>query len=355
MYFDLTDEQKAIREALDSLLRDELDTVRAITLFDAADLDRELWHKLMEVGLGGVLVPTEQGGMGLDLLTLAVTAETLAYHGAPAPVIGNALAAWLLANAGSETQRERWVTPLMSGQSIAAFALLEPDRGWLHTDWTLTGPRISGIKAGVEWGGVANLFIVGLADGRLGLIEAGATGVEIRRIDSLDRTRPVAEVVFNEAPCEFVGDSAIGERLVDALLVLLAADACGAGRRAYTMAVEYAQVRTQFGQLIGSFQALKHQLANMAIDIEPCRPLYWYAAHAWDTLPDKRARAAANAKAHITEVAVKTARAAVEAHGGIGYTWEYPLHIYLKRAMYARTAMGLPSLHRERMATLAGW
>ena len=198
-------------------------------------------------------------------------------------------------------------------------------------------------------------MIVGLAEGKLGLVETGAAGVKIRTIDSLDRTRPIAEALFEEATCEALGGAQIADRLVDALLVLLSADACGAGRRAYTMAVEYAQTRTQFGQLIGSFQALKHQLANMAIDIEPCRPLYWYAAHAWDTLPDKRSRAAANAKAHVTEVAVKTARAAVEAHGGIGYTWEYPLHIYLKRAMYARTAMGLPTLHRERMAELAGW
>jgi alkylation response protein AidB-like acyl-CoA dehydrogenase len=152
-----------------------------------------------------------------------------------------------------------------------------------------------------------------------------------------------------------VEEPEVAARLVDALLVLLSADACGAGLRAYRMAVEYANVRTQFGQVIGKFQALRHQLANMAVDMEPCRALYWYAAYAWDTIPQKQRRTAATAKAHITDMAVRSARAAVEAHGGIGYTWEYPLHLYLKRAMHSRLHMGSPALHRERMALLARW
>jgi alkylation response protein AidB-like acyl-CoA dehydrogenase len=152
-----------------------------------------------------------------------------------------------------------------------------------------------------------------------------------------------------------LGSASLGARVVDASLVLLAAEAYGAAARAYEMAVEYAKNRTQFDRVIGRFQALKHQLANMAVDVEPCRSLCWYAAHAWDSLPEDRSRAAAMAKAHVTEIAVKTARAALEAHGGIGYTWEYPLHLYLKRAMYARNALGAPALHRERIAALSAW
>lgn len=355
MYFDLTDEQKAIREAVETMLSAEIDAARTVRLFNADELDRDLWRELIDLGLGAILVPAEQGGLGLDLLTLAVVTDSLAQHGVPAPIVGNALAAWVIATAGSDSQRERWLGPLLSGKAIAAFAFLEPAGGWLHTDWSLSGARLSGSKQCLEWGAAADLLIVGLAHGELGLVERAAPGVLIEPVSTLDRSRPMADVKFTDAPCEPLAAAATGEKLVDALLVLLAADAHGAGRRAYTMAVEYAQVRTQFGQLIGSFQALKHQLANMAIDIEPCRPLYWYAAHAWDSLPDKRSRAAANAKAHITDVAVKTARAALEAHGGIGYTWEFPLHVFLKRAMYARAAMGLPALHRERMALLAGW
>lgn len=355
MYFDLTDEQKAVRESLAGLLRDKLDERRLLQLFDSGKLDADLWQSLMDLGLGSILVPQQQGGLGLDLLTLAVVADTLGYHGVPAPVVSNALAAWLIACAGDESQRNRWVESLATGKVIGAFALLEPGGGWLQSDWTLAGPRISGAKTCVEWGADAGLLIVGMASGRLGLVETAAPGVQIRPFESLDRTRPLAEVTFDDVEATLLPDESVVGRLIDALLIVLAADACGAGVRAYGMAVEYAKERTQFGQIIGRFQAVKHQLSNMAIDMEPCRSLHWYAAHAWDALPDNRARAAATAKAHITEVAVKTARAAVEAHGGIGYTWEYPLHVFLKRAMFARVAMGAPPLHRERMALLAGW
>ena len=142
---------------------------------------------------------------------------------------------------------------------------------------------------------------------------------------------------------------------MDALYILSAADACGAGNRALAMAVAYANTRRQFDRLIGSFQGLKHQLADRVAEMEPVRYLVWYAAHAWDAIPEKRSYAASLAKAHASEVAVRTARAAVEAHGGIGYTWEYPLHIYLKRAMFNRIAFGLPMSHRARSAALAGW
>jgi alkylation response protein AidB-like acyl-CoA dehydrogenase len=309
----------------------------------------------MGLGLGGILVPTEQGGLGLDLLTLAVVAEALGHHGLPAPVVANALASWLIAGFAEAAVKDRWVSKLMSGEQIAAFALHESGRGWLEEDWTLQGPALQGAKQYVEWGAIADVFVVGLKGGRLGIVDARAPGVKIERCEALDRSRPLASLQFDDTEVVELRDETAAIRLVDAILVMLAADACGAGLRAYQMAVEYAKNRSQFGQIIGRFQSLKHQLANMAVDIEPCRPLCWYAAHAWDSIPDKRRRIAATAKAHVTDVAVKTARAAVEAHGGIGYTWEYPLHLYLKRAMHSRTSMGGPSLHRERMAQMADW
>jgi alkylation response protein AidB-like acyl-CoA dehydrogenase len=233
--------------------------------------------------------------------------------------------------------------------------LFESDRGWLEEDWTLGGVSLTGSKQHVEWGKVADVFIVGLKGGRLGVVDAHSSGVKIADCNTLDRSRPVSSVIFEGVAVVEIQEMDAAARVVDALLVLLAADACGAGMRAYKMAVDYANSRTQFGQVISRFQALKHQLANMAIDMEPCRALHWYAAHAWDSIPDKRRRTAATAKAHITELAVKTARAAVEAHGGIGYTWEYPLHLYLKRAMHSRISMGSPTVHRERMARFAKW
>ena len=141
----------------------------------------------------------------------------------------------------------------------------------------------------------------------------------------------------------------------DAALVLLAADAFGSGQRLLDMCVQYAKEREQFGVTIGHFQALKHQLANLALEIEPTRGLYWYAAHAFDHVQDESARTAALAKAHITDRTMQIARDAVEAHGGIGFTWECDVQIWFKRAMFDRAWMGTPSVHRERAAQMAGW
>src|SRR5262249_13286376 len=150
------------------------------------------------------------------------------------------------------------------------------------------------------------------------------------------------------------GGSASG-RVRDAGLVLLAADAWGAGSRLVEMAVEYAKTREQFGVTIGHFQALKHQLANMALELEPARALVWYAAHALDHLPEAAPRQPALAKAHLGERAMQVARDVVEAHGGIGFTWECDVQIWFKRCMFDRAFLGAPAVHRERAARLAGW
>jgi alkylation response protein AidB-like acyl-CoA dehydrogenase len=137
--------------------------------------------------------------------------------------------------------------------------------------------------------------------------------------------------------------------------VLLAADAFGGAACCVDMAAAYALEREQFGTVIGRFQGLKHQRANMAVDVEPARGLYWYAAHAFDAVPADAQRMAALAKAHLGDRYLQAARDATEAHGGIGYTWEYPLHVWLKRAVFDRVYLGAPAEHRRRSAALAGW
>ena len=354
MHFDLTDDQKQLQRSLEALLSERLPDSRLLAHFDTDVLDRSLWAALADLGLTATMVPEREGGLDMDLLTLASASEVLGRFGAPVPITATALAAWVLAYSDDANQMARWVPGLLSGQTIAAFAFAEPGLGWLPSDWTLTAA--GGEKVSVEWGAEADLLVVGMAGGGLGLADARGVGVSVTAVDTLDRTRPLARVRFAADVIEPLAQTTqLAARARDALMVLLAADAFGAARHAVTLAVEYAKIRSQFGRLIGSFQALKHQLANMAIEVEPCRPLYWYAAHAWDAIPDVSERAAALAKSHITEIAVRTARAAVEAHGGIGYTWEYPLHIFLKRAMFDRTAMGSPSTHHDRMALMAAW
>ena len=355
MYFDLTDDQKAIAETVATLLAKSVPDSKVVEQFDRAALHRGLWDQLAEMGLNGILVSEEHGGIGMDLLTLAAVQEELGRAAAPVPVANNALAAWIIGVAGNASQRERWIAPLLSGETIAAFAL-EEDGRVDPAGWSLAAGGLSGVRDNILWAVDAGLFVVGTADGGLALVEAGASGLTVDPVDPVDRSQPMGRLTFDQVAAELLGEGAAhAPRLCDAFFVLSAADACGAGNRAMDLSVEYAKTRKQFDRFIGSFQGLKHQLANMKAEMEPVRCLYWYAAHCWDSIPDKAPYTASLAKAHASDVAVRVARAAVEAHGGIGYTWEYPLHIYLKRAMTARAINGLPSVHRARSAALAGW
>jgi alkylation response protein AidB-like acyl-CoA dehydrogenase len=144
-------------------------------------------------------------------------------------------------------------------------------------------------------------------------------------------------------------------RLIDAAAVLLAADSFGGAEHCVTMSVDYAKMREQYGQPIAAFQGLRYQLVAMALATEPSRGLYWYAAHAWDAIPDKSSHAASQAKAHLSDTYLQVTRDTVEAHGGIGFTWEHDTHLYMKRAMLNWAWLGSPSRHRLRAADLAGW
>ena len=355
MHFDLDDQQKALRDMLHDFFAARFGDAQGVEAIADGALDPELWQAIGALGLAGAMVPAEQGGLGLDLLTAAVVAETAGRFAVPAPIVPTMLAVWLIAAAGSEAQRQAWLPRLMEGGAAATFALAE-EGGWLVEDWRLSGNPLSGTKRFVERADAAGLIVVGLAGGALGLVEAPAPQVVARPIDTLDRTRPLFDVDFEATAIDLLpAGEAHSARLVDALLVCGAADALGAAFAAQARAVDYAKERRQFGQPIGAFQALKHQLADLSVELEPARPLCWYAAHAWDTGHADAPRMASLAKAHVGEIAVNAARAAIEAQGGIAYTWEYPAHLFLKRAMHDRAMLGGIEVHRERVASLAGW
>jgi alkylation response protein AidB-like acyl-CoA dehydrogenase len=198
--------------------------------------------------------------------------------------------------------------------------------------------------------------VVGVEGGRLAVVDTAGAGVRIENLEGIDRSRPVFRVDFEGAPCELLADDpAVARRLRDAGLVLLAADAFGAASHLIDLAVEYAKTREQFGQKIAQFQAVKHQLARLALDIEPTRALFWHAAYAVDHLPEEAERAAALAKAHITDRGLEVARAVVELHGGLGFTWECDVQMGFKRLMFDRAFLGNPESLRDRCAALAGW
>lgn len=332
MRFHLSEEQMAIQDAVRGTLAEVWPMERLHTFADGGDdFDPASWSALMALGLGGILLPDS----GMGLLDAALVSEVAGETVAPGPLIGQLLAVAAVARSSSEAARAH-LDGLVAGTTVAGLAL--------------------GDSAYVQSARAAHVFLIGDRDGGIALVEAG-DGVTVEPVRPTDRSRPVSRVAFAGARRHelFPAGEAMAAKLHDAALVLIAADALGGAQHCTDLSVAYAKEREQFGQPIGRFQGLKHQLAHMALDVEPARALVWYAAYAHDAdLPDA-ARAAAVAKAHLCEVYTRSTRAAIAAHGGIGYTWEYGLNYWFRRSIHNRAWLGAPAEHRARAAALAGW
>ena len=382
MNFDISEEQELLLETLRQYVDNECPPTRIRELFDSGEgWDPTFWKGLVEMGVGGLVVPEEYGGAGLELLDLALASEAMGYGGAPGPFLGHSLACLAISLAGSEEQKKKWLPRLAVGEALGSVALCEESGVWQPEDWRLavdeptgaaalgeakstwdsedvsvSGSVLTGTRPYVPHASRADVIVVGTASPGLALVERESVGVETAAFDAVDRVRPLDTLTLKGAACEVLpGGAQAAPRLRDAALVLLAADGFGTGRRLVDMSVEYAKNREQFGVSIGHFQALKHQLVSMAVEVEPARGLYWYAAHAFDHIRDEAPRSAALAKSHICDRVMQVSRDACEAHGGIGFTWECDVQMWFKRAMFDRTFMGRPALHRERAAKMAGW
>jgi alkylation response protein AidB-like acyl-CoA dehydrogenase len=357
--FGLSEEQQMLQETVRSLLEDACPPNRLREIFEAGDgHDAALWDALAEIGLTGLLVPEAFGGAGLEVLDLALAMEVVGSAALPGPFLGHSLACAALCAGGTDDQKRAWLPGLAEGRVIGTVALCEEGDVWQPEGWTTQckSESLQGSKVFVPNANVANLVVVGCAGGEVALVDLTAESPEVRSQDGIDRTRPIYRLDFDGVPCQPLADGGAAlERMRDIGHVMLAADAFGAATRLIDISVEYAKTREQFGQAIGQFQAVKHQLARLGTDVEPTRALFWYAAHAVDHLADEAERAAAMAKAHITERAVEAGRVAVELHGGLGFTWQCDVHMWLKRAMFDRAFLVSPERLRERCADLAGW
>jgi alkylation response protein AidB-like acyl-CoA dehydrogenase len=332
MRFHLSEEQIAIQDAIRGTLADVWQLEQQHKFADGdVDFEPASWDALMGLGLGSILLPDS----GMGLLDAALICEVVGEAAAPGPLIGQLLSVAAVARSSNEAAKAH-LAGLEAGSTIATLAF--------------------GGSPYVQCARSAHLFLTGSRETGIALIEVG-DGVTTEPVNSTDRSRPISKVSFDGATSHMLfpaGDPMVG-KLLDAALVLIAADALGGAQKCTDMSVAYAKEREQFGQPIGQFQGLKHQLAHMALDVEPARAQVWYAAYAHDAdLPDAE-RAAAMAKAHLCDVYVRIARAAIAAHGGIGYTWEYGLNYWFRRAAFNRAWLGSPSYHRARAAELAGW
>ena len=375
MDFALSPDQELLQQSAAEFLAAECPPtlVREVAR-DEDGYPRALYRKMAELGWMGLVVPEAYGGAGLGQLDLALLCEQLGRAVVPGPFFSSAVLATLaILYGGSSAQKKRWLPRLASGEALGALALLEEsdriDAGGVAMRARARGGgwALSGTKLFVTDAHVADVLVVAArTTGRdeegvtLFLVPRDTPGVKVLPLPSIDVTRRPTEVRFENV--ELAKDAVLGTagkgwkplaRVLDAAAVALAADCLGGAQRALELAVEYTKVREQFGRVIGSFQAMKHMAAEMVSEIEPARALVWYAGYAADSLPREAPRAAAMAKACLSDVYSRVANRAVQMHGGIGFTWEHDLHFWFKRAKWNELAYGDATWHRERVAVLA--
>ncbi|HEY4006219.1 MAG TPA: acyl-CoA dehydrogenase family protein [Pseudonocardia sp.] len=340
MFFALTDDQRDFGAAVRDFLagRFDLDAVRGVVEDPEGDGNpAPLWRAMGEQGWLAALVPEEHDGLGLGMVEAQVIARELGAGVAPGPWRGTVLAAEALRLAGSDEQRAKWLPALAAGEAAGALAL----RGSAADGWPA-----------VEYAQAADVLV--LVDGS-GLRLARAEQVSTSRQHSFDGTTRLARVT-GDAGEQLPGASAeVLAELGARAAVLTAADLVGISRAALTRTVDYDRERKQFGVPVGSFQAIKHHLADLHIAVTMAEHAVLYAAHACDTGPatdEAVALAVAVAKSKASDTAAQATGAMIQYHGGIGYTWEHEAHFFYKRAKRLAGTHGTADEHRTRLAAL---
>lgn len=361
MDFGLSEDQTILEDSLQRFVAASAPVERVRAIQEHPDgHDRELWKELARLGVVGILVPDELGGSGLGLLDAVVAARVLGHGAVPGPFLSTSVMAPVALLEGDEALAREWLPRIAAGEAVVGIAATEAVARRDDVRLDVEKGSIHGTALFVLDSPIADTFLVAVDGNRLAFVPRDTRGLEVRKLETVDLTRRVGELRFDGVePAAWIGDdggtSQVARRMIEAGRITLGADALGAADRALTMAVEYAKERKQFGRVIGSFQGLKHVLADLAAMLEPTRSLVWYAAHAFDERSDDASLVAKHAKAHLAEVAMTVVRGATEAHGGIGFTEEYPLHLWFKRVMLDRQLLGGPELLREEIARLEGW
>lgn len=343
MQFSFTDEQVMIADTAKAFFSDNATSERTRAAMEGVGYDRDLWTSFgSELGFAGLAFPEEHGGVGLGLVEQAIVAEAAGYQVASLPMLGTVMVGRGIAAGGTDAQKTNFLPGLASGETIAAYAT---------GDVRESGGALSGTLKFVPHGDIAGLFLV-VNDGKAWLVEAG-DGVSAEKHTTLDQTRPYATVTLSGAKAEAVADAAAAIAAAEAAgLVTLAAEGLGVAQATLDRTVEYSLERVQFGRYIGSFQAYKHRLADMMIEIEQARSAVYWAACAVDENSDSPELALSAAKSFSADTAFRCAADMIQLHGGIGFTWEHDAHLFFKRARSLQTLLGSGNEHRERIATM---
>jgi alkylation response protein AidB-like acyl-CoA dehydrogenase len=367
MYFDLTDEQEAIRSTAHDFLASRFKSERMREIAGSDDgTDAQGWTEMAELGWAGLALPEEWGGQGLGVVDLAVLFEEMGYALAPSPLFSNTVVGLALAQGASDQQKERWLRPLAEGTARGTQAMVDagstgtPGAYPMKAEADGDGIVLNGKKELVADAAGAAFFLVATSDGRRHIVPADADGVSVSPEISIDTTRRLSTVNFDgvKVPADqtLPGHGAEWERVYLIGAVALAAESTGVAQRTLEMAVAYAKDREQFGRPIGAYQAVSHRCAQMLLETENSRSAVYGAAWAADADPDALPLSASMAKAYASDAGWRVPDASIQVHGGIGFTWEHDLHFFLKRGRANASMYGDARWHREQVAkkVLAG-
>lgn len=349
-------------------------TPRAVrsVMGDPRGFSDTVWQQMAEMGLQGLAIDAGYGGQGLGMVELALVLDEMGRAAYPGPFFATVvLAAAAIAASGQESQMARYLPDIARGRTKATLALVDDALSWSPSGVTLRADRrgdsfvLSGEKRFVPFAHVADLILVvartssGDDGTTVFAVPADATGLSQTQNVEMDRTNRTSTVTFNSV--EVGPDAVIGEvnqgwavigPVLERAAIASAAEMLGAARRCMDMSVEYAKVRQQFGQPIGMFQAIKHACAEMLLEVENAHGATYYAAWAADARSPDASLAASAAKAYVGDASRKVCGSSIQVHGGIGFTWEYDLHLYFKRAKHFEPLYGDADFHRERALQL---
>ncbi len=368
MNFAFTEEQDQLRQFVRSFMEDKASEAAVREQMETDQgYDQAVWSQMAEqMGLQGMIIPEEFGGQGFTFVELGVVLEEMGRSLICAPFLSGQLAALAIMNSGDEDAKKDLLPGIAAGETIATLAFTEENGKWDESGVTATATNgdgwvVNGTKSFVLDGHTASLLVVAArtdAGVSLFAVESGAAGVTSEALSTMDQTRKQAKVSLANAPARLIGTDGAGwstmESVLDLAAIALAAEQVGGAQFVLDMAVQYAKDRVQFGRPIGSFQAIKHKCADMLLEVESAKSAayygLWCAAENNDELPS----VASLAKAYCSDAYFHAAAENIQIHGGIGFTWEHPAHLYFKRAKSSELMFGDPSYHREMLAQRIG-
>ena len=366
MNFDFSDDQKLLKEQVRKFLADKCPTKVVRRVLDGNETHAEdVWKGLVDLGVPALGIPEEYGGMGLSPLEVCVAAEEIGRAAAPVPFDTSVvLATEALKFAGSDAQKKKWLPELASGKAIGTLAIAEgaqPPKP-RNTRTTFGGGRLNGKKLPVTDGEAATFAIVLANTGGSGdravslvLVDLSQKGVARKRIETIDPARKHAELTFSDATAELLGGEGEGwhllERLYDAAAVYFAFAQVGGAEAAMWMARDYALQRTAFGRAIGSYQAIKHKLADCYVKLELARSNAYYGAMMLTEDGADLPLAAAAARIAATDAYDFAAKENIQTHGGIGFTWEADTQFHYRRSRLLALSIGGPMAWKDKLVT----